>query len=140
MPPRVFFPEFRQAYARAREDRTEIWAEQMLDIALDGSRDYDKDGKLRKESVLRSKLIIETMQWQMVRLDPRLWSEKKRVEASVQTTVAAMPPEQREAMVQGILKRLGLEEQRAKKSRIVHVTPKPEPATVAAPKKGAIRR
>jgi hypothetical protein len=67
------------------------------------------------------------MKWQMTRLDRRLWGEKQ-VEASVQTTVADMPPEQREAMVQDILKRLGLKEQRAKKSRIIDVTPKPEPA------------
>jgi hypothetical protein len=107
----------------------------MLDIALDGSRDYDTDGKLRKESVLRSKPIVETMKWQMTRLDRRLWGEKQ-VEASVQTTVADMPPEAREAMVQDI-PRLGLKEQRAKKSRIVDVTPKPEPRPCGRAEEGS---
>jgi hypothetical protein len=43
----------------------------MADTALDGSRDYDGSGNFDKEHVMRSKLAMEMMQWQMARLNPR---------------------------------------------------------------------
>jgi hypothetical protein len=43
----------------------------MGDTAFDGSRDYDGSGKLDKEHVMRSKLAMEMMPWQMARLNPR---------------------------------------------------------------------
>jgi hypothetical protein len=71
----------------------------------------------------------------MARLDPRLWGEKRQIDANVQTS--NMTPEQREALVQGMLKRLeivarpALEERKrleAQQAKVVDVTPKPEPA------------
>jgi hypothetical protein len=58
-------------FTRAQESRAESWSEGMGDTALDGSRDYDGSGKLDKEHVMRSKLAMEMMPWQMARLNPR---------------------------------------------------------------------
>jgi hypothetical protein len=120
----------------------------MGDTAFDGSKDYDATGKLDKDHVMRSKLAVETMQWQMARLNPRRWQERKHIDTSVQASIAEMTVEQRQAMVQGMLKRLkiiarpAIEEERkrleAQQAKIIDVTPKLEPAPVAAPKKRVI--
>ena len=121
-------------------------------MAFDGSRDYDGSGKLDKEHVMRSKLAMEMMPWQMARLNPRQWQERKHIDnTSVQASVAEMSVEQRQALVDGMLARMQLiarpaieeerrlEEPRAKKSRIIDVT-LPEPAPVPVPKTGATGR
>jgi hypothetical protein len=143
-------PEFLDAYERAREQRTYAWAEENIAIADNAKQDFDSEGRLVKEHVLRSKLRIETRQWTMQRLDHRQWGEKKQVEveASVQARVENMTLEQRQALVDGMLKRLkiiarpAIERKRleAQQAKPIDVTPKPEPAPVAAPKKGAIGR
>jgi hypothetical protein len=73
-------PDFRQQYVQARETRTDLLAEQILDIADDGGQDWHEDSKgkkkLDREAVLRSRLRVDARQWQMARLDPRLWGDK----------------------------------------------------------------
>jgi terminase small subunit-like protein len=116
----------------------------MLEIADDASRDYGPDGKLNKENVLRARLRIETRQWMIARLDPRLWAEKRQIDATVATSVAEMSPEQREAVIQRMLERLEiiarpamLERERQRQleaeRKMIDVTPGAEPAPVAAP-------
>jgi hypothetical protein len=72
----VRHPDFRQQYMQARETRTDLLAEQILDIADDGGQDWHEDSKgkkkLDREAVLRSRLRVDARQWQMARLDPRL--------------------------------------------------------------------
>ena len=76
--------EFSEMFMRPREMRANIWSERMFDVAFDGSRDYDGTGKLDKEHVMRSKLVVETMQWQMARLNPRQWADKRQIDAAIQ--------------------------------------------------------
>jgi terminase small subunit-like protein len=77
-------PEFRAAYEQARETRTLVWGEEIIEIADDLKGDYRqrRDGKTvqNKESVLRSKLRIEARQWVMARLDPRLWGDRQQID------------------------------------------------------------
>jgi hypothetical protein len=67
----------------ARAQRTEIWAEECIEIADDATRDYttDKHGNrvFNHESVHRARLRIEARQWQMTRLDPRLWRDRQKM-------------------------------------------------------------
>ena len=74
---------FREVYAVARGQHTEIWAEEIIEIADDASRDYtaDKHGKriFNSESVHRAKLRIEGRKWIMARLDPRLWGNRPEI-------------------------------------------------------------
>lgn len=74
---------FRQAYTVARAQRTEIWAEECIEIADDASRDYttDKHGHriFNSENVHRARLRIDVRKWQMARLDPRLWGDRQEI-------------------------------------------------------------
>lgn len=72
--------EFRTQYAHAREMQTEHWAEEILDIADDGSNDTykDKDGAPRvdQEVIARSRLRVDTRKWLMSKLAPKKYGDK----------------------------------------------------------------
>ena len=59
--------EFRQAFTRAREDRTTISSETMMDIAKEGADDRDE----KTDSAEIMSLTVEAMQSQICQLDPR---------------------------------------------------------------------
>ena len=79
-------PEFLQSYERARDIRANAaFAEQQLEIADNVSDDWSfnpDSGKLlvRKEAMLRSKIRIETRQWQMARRHPQEWGDRQQIE------------------------------------------------------------
>jgi hypothetical protein len=83
---------------QARETRTDLLAEQCLDIADDGGQDWQEDSKgkqkLDPEAVLRSRLPVDARQWQMARLDPRLWGDRQQVDVKADMLLQ-MPEEQR---------------------------------------------
>jgi hypothetical protein len=93
----VRHPDFRQQYMQARETRTDLLAEQILDIADDGGQDWHEDSKgkkkLDREAVLRSRLRVDARQWQMARLDPRLWGDKQSLDVSA--SIMMLTPEER---------------------------------------------
>ena len=92
VPERTFYfwlldhPEFLQSYERARDIRANAaFAEQQLEIADNVSDDWSYNpgsGKLsvKKEAMLRSKLRIETRQWQMARRHPQEWGDRQQIE------------------------------------------------------------
>lgn len=72
---------FLALYAEARKEQQHTWADQIVDIANDDSRDtlytefYSSDGKLVKKegksdnsAVLRDRLRVDTFKWLMARL------------------------------------------------------------------------
>lgn len=78
-------PTFRDQYARAREFQADTMADEMQDIADDGSNDWmekhDKDGnaigwQLNGEHVQRSKLRIDTRKWNASKLKPKKYGDK----------------------------------------------------------------
>jgi terminase small subunit-like protein len=75
---------FREVYAAARAQRTEIWAEECIEIADDATRDYTTDEHGNRmfnvENVHRARLRIGARRWQMVRLDPRLWGDRQQID------------------------------------------------------------
>jgi hypothetical protein len=84
-------PEFRDQYAQACEIRAEVHAEEMLDIADDGTDDFierfDKDGEnswweFRGEHVQRSKLRVDTRKWIASKLIPKRYGDKIHQEIS----------------------------------------------------------
>jgi terminase small subunit-like protein len=100
-------PELTQAYTRARDIRNQFtWGEQIIDIADDAREDRDDQGRLNKEHVLRSKLRIEGRQWHLERAASRYWAPKSSVATTVAMAVDQMGEEQREALIEGMLKRL----------------------------------
>jgi hypothetical protein len=75
--------EFASRYALARQKQVENYAEDIIDIADDGSKDYvlTEDGfKLDTEHLNRSRLRIDTRKWMASKLAPKIYGDQKRVE------------------------------------------------------------
>lgn len=77
--------EFRAQYVRAKEEGAEAIAEELFDIADDGSNDWmeklDKDGEaigyqLNGEHVQRSKLRIDTRKWYLSKIMPKKYGDR----------------------------------------------------------------
>lgn len=72
--------DFSKQYARACEERTEAMAEDLLDIADDGTNDYfeTEDGKQQYngDSIQRSKLRVDTRKWLMAKMKPKKYGDK----------------------------------------------------------------
>lgn len=81
---------FSDRYARAREVQIEGWADEVLEMADDGSNDWmeklDREGEptgyymLNREAVLRSKLRVDTRKWLMAKVMPKRYGEKTQME------------------------------------------------------------
>jgi hypothetical protein len=82
---------FSPRYARARELQAEAWADEIIDIADDGSNDWmernrqdgDAEKVLDHEHVTRSRLRVDTRKWLLAKLKPGTYGER--------TTVAGDP-------------------------------------------------
>jgi hypothetical protein len=77
------YPDFLQQYARAKEASADALAEDMLDIADDGTNDFvevqTKNGLkvlFEKEAVQRSKLRVDTRKWLASKLKPKKYGDK----------------------------------------------------------------
>lgn len=71
--------EFRDMYARAREDQADTLADEIIEIADDGANDtYTKDGiELTNHDVIaRSKLRVDARKWIAAKLKPRKYGDK----------------------------------------------------------------
>ena len=73
----------RSAYAHAREVRNDRMADELLDIAEDGTNDYvEKQGRngtfvaLNEEHVRRSQLRIDTRKWLLAKLLPARFGDR----------------------------------------------------------------
>lgn len=82
-------PEFAQHYAKAREDLLEHWAEEITEIADDGSNDWmivndpDNPGyRANGEHINRSRLRVDTRKWLLSKLAARKYGDKVTTEVS----------------------------------------------------------
>lgn len=80
---------FRDQYAQAKEMGCQVWAEEIIDIADDGSNDWmeqlDKDGevagyRLNGEHVQRSKLRVDSRKWLLSKLAPKKYGDRMAVD------------------------------------------------------------
>jgi len=86
-------PAFQARYAQAREALLEHWADEMIDIADDGTTDYIiKTGRngheylaVDQEHIQRSRLRVDTRKWLLSKLKPETYGD--RVIADVTGTV-----------------------------------------------------
>lgn len=78
-------PEFAEQYARAREMLMEHWADEIIEIADDGSNDWmekqNADGEtiaevVNHEHIQRSRVRIDTRKWLMSKLAPKRYGDK----------------------------------------------------------------
>lgn len=71
--------EFSDQYARAREVQADSMLDLMSEISNDGAKDWvmTKRGPVvDSECVGRSRLRVDTLKWQMSKLNPKKYSEK----------------------------------------------------------------
>lgn len=77
-------PGFDDAYIRAKRKQSELMAEELEDIAQNGSQDYMIDSKgheaVNHEHISRSRLIIDTRKWMASKLAPKLYGDRQVVE------------------------------------------------------------
>ncbi len=79
---------FRDQYAQARELLVEAWADEILDIADDGTTDYvTKVGRngaeyeaVDQEHIQRSRLRVDTRRWLLSKLKPGQYGDHMEVE------------------------------------------------------------
>lgn len=100
-------PEFETRYVRAREFQAEGYADEMADIADDGSNDWmerhDKDGEntgwqLNGEAVARSKIRLEQRRWYAEKLLPKKFGARQHIEHSGQVDIGSAISEARKRM------------------------------------------
>ena len=76
--------EFRDQYARAREAQADHYADEIIEIADDGSNDFmerkRKDGSLETvvdaENIQRSRLRVDARKWLMARMAPKKYGSR----------------------------------------------------------------
>jgi hypothetical protein len=72
--------EFQKRYARATEQRADAIFEDMLDIADDGSRDYEAndDGGIvvNHDHIARARLRIDARKWMLAKMRPKKYGDK----------------------------------------------------------------
>lgn len=74
------YPEFAKMFARAEEDMADTLADEMFEIADDGTNDtyIDEDGKKRTDydNIQRSKLRADVRKWVASKLKSKKWGDK----------------------------------------------------------------
>ena len=72
--------EFADQYTRAREAQADVLADEIIDIADDGSRDYIKqeDGRTvaDHDHISRSRLRVDARKWIAAKLKPKKYGDK----------------------------------------------------------------
>jgi hypothetical protein len=90
--------DFREQYERAREAQADTLADEMLDIADDGTNDWmeRKDSEDQSlgwrengEAIGRSRLRLDTRKWIASKLKPKKYGDKLDVEHGGKVTVTA---------------------------------------------------
>ena len=70
-------PKFRDQYTCAREAQADAMADDILDIADDGSNDFmGEDEKYNGDAVARSKLRVDARKWLASKLLPKKYGDK----------------------------------------------------------------
>lgn len=77
-------PDFLQQYTRAKQESADAMADDILDIADDGSNDYmmitrkdeSEAWQLNGEHIQRSRLRVETRKWLMAKMKPKVYGDK----------------------------------------------------------------
>jgi hypothetical protein len=77
------YPEFLEQYTRAKQESADAMADDILDIADDGTNDWmevNRKGytswEQNGEAMGRSKLRVETRKWLMAKMKPKKYGDK----------------------------------------------------------------
>jgi len=91
----VKYPEFSQQYALAKEDSADVHADEILDIADNGTNDWmatnDENNagyRFNGEAVARSRLRVDARKWVASKLKPKKYGEKVESTVNLKAEVA----------------------------------------------------
>ena len=86
--------EFREQYARAREDQADALFDEILEISDDGRNDWmERHGRddagwvANGEHVQRSRLRVDSRKWMAARLKPKKYGDSTNITADGKLTV-----------------------------------------------------
>jgi hypothetical protein len=87
-------PEFASAYARAREEQADTYADDIVSIADDARNDtqVDDDGNtiVDFDHIQRAKLRVDARKWVAAKLKPKKWGDKVAHEHSGAVTLEGL--------------------------------------------------
>nr|WP_175982565.1 terminase small subunit protein [Caballeronia zhejiangensis] len=95
--------DFRQQYARAREDQAEHYLDEIIAISDDSSRDtiHGEDRDIpNSEWIARSRLRVDARKWAMSKLAPKKYGDKLDVTSGGESL--NLTPEQRQSKMDAI--------------------------------------
>ena len=104
--------EFLDQYTIAKQESADVYAEEIIDIADDGTNDWmEKEARegnapgwtLNKEHIMRSRLRVESRKWLMMKLKPKKYGEKTHTEHSGQVNYSELSEEQLDAHLKSLL-------------------------------------
>ena len=85
---------FLDMYTRAREDQADTLADEIIDIADDGARDYIKqeDGRevVDYDHITRSRLRVDARKWVAAKLKPRKYGDRIEQHHSGEVTLSQL--------------------------------------------------
>jgi len=85
--------EFSEAYARARDDQADTLADQIIEIADDGTNDtyVSENGTVltNQDVVQRSRLRVDARKWIAAKLKPKKYGDRVEHALSGNVTIAA---------------------------------------------------
>jgi hypothetical protein len=87
-------PEFADQYARGREAQADTLADEIVDIADDGKRDYvDADGvrTVDHDHIARARLRVDARKWIASKLKPKKYGERIQQEVTGKDGEALFP-------------------------------------------------
>lgn len=101
--------EFSNRYARAREDQADVLADELIEIADDGSRDYAVvEGRevVDHDHIARSRLRVDARKWVASKLKPKKYGDKLDLTGDLEVTHKTADDVR--GTVNGILSRFGV--------------------------------
>ena len=110
-------PQIASDYARAREDRADLWAEEILTIADDSSGDWVEfetpDGRVKRrldsEHVRRSRLKVDARKWLVSKHHPRTYGDRVAVDLDAKVDLETLTDEQLMARTKAAFQAMGIE-------------------------------
>jgi hypothetical protein len=101
-------PAFAELYTAARIAQAEHMADELMDIADDGSNDFvdrvrqdgSTDRVLDVEAVMRSRLRVDTRKWFLSKVLPKIYGDKIGVEVGADSALLAIMEAARERVRQ----------------------------------------
>jgi hypothetical protein len=102
--------EFRDQYARAREAQADTYADEIVEIADDGTRDYrmvDGHELVDHDHIARSRLRVDARKWVAAKLRPKKYGEKVDLTGAILTAsvdLTATDPVEAARIYQRIIK------------------------------------